>query len=458
MKYVFKKSKIVEYLIYLHILLISFQLAIRELLIDTTFIRDVILIIILLVWSFKKKEKSLEYQKKHGIVLWLKYIIVYGIAMSFIQIIYGISVLNVLLQFRNIFLPLFLFFVGKSIYSTEQKRISLINFIYFLFILILVDVWIEHLAFSVGFSKYSFPWYTYQFNHSYRYLTSPDAAHDAVNPEDSPIIGILGWPHATSATFFALFSFLITFFLNKNKSQINTINSPKPSLLVNWKIYGIFVLSIFVLIFLGVKMQLISFFPIILILFYINPNKKFSNFIGPFLFLCTILLFTKEFWMESVISKFEIAFAEKNESGSNIWLIFDFELLKNLLSYFSNISPVYIFWGGYDYSHLWFYQYLEIRLLNFSLQLGILWLFFFLGLILSSINYCLKLIRNNLLSYNDKQFALGTLLLIVAYSIDTLHYSRLMYWPNIDIFVVILGALSNIKIEKKNEYLKTKKI
>lgn len=447
-----KRSLLIEYLIYIHISLITIQLAIRELVIDTTFLRDIVLIVILLFWVFRKKEsRTRGYQKKSTIQFWMKYLFGYGILMSFIQIISGIAIFDVILQFRNLFFPLFLFFVGKSIFKTEQKRTRLTNFLYLLFILILVDVLIEYLAFSAGFSKYTFPWYSYQFEHSYRYLTSLDAAHDAVNPEDSPIIGILGWPHATSATFFSLFSFLLAFFFNtKNKTQINVFHSPKPSHLTNWKVYIIFVLSVFVLIILGVKMQMLSFFLIIIILFYISPNKKFSNFIAPLLVLLIILLFTKELWMDSVLFKFEMAFAEKDESVSNIWLIFDFELLKNLLAYFTNISPVYIFFGGYDYSDLLWYQFLELRLINFTLQLGIFWLFLFSGLIISSISYCTKLIKNKNLNNSDKLFALGSLLLIFAYTIDTLHYSRVMYWPNIDILALILGALSNIRNENND--------
>ena len=82
---IIKRSILIEYLIYFHIVLITIQLAIRDLIIDTTFLRDIVLIIILFFWFFSKKSnKNFANQKKNAFEYWIRSLIIYGIIVSFI--------------------------------------------------------------------------------------------------------------------------------------------------------------------------------------------------------------------------------------------------------------------------------------------------------------------------------------------------------------------------------------
>ena len=444
---IIKRSILIEYLIYFHIILITIQLAIRDLIIDTTFLRDIVLIVILVLWAFRKKKSTIfRNQKKMAFESWMKYLIVYGIVVSLIQIISGIAFLYVILQFRNYFLPLTFFFVSKSIFQTRKERTNLVNFLYFLFIVFLIDVLLESMAFTLGFSKYIFPWYSYQFVHSYRFITSPDAALGAIYPEDSPILGILGWTHATSATFFALFSFLIVFFLDsKNKAYASyNLNSSNLSI---WKVILIFILSLAVLIILGVKTQMVSLFILILVLFYLMPKKNILKIVPIFIFLGIILVMTQQFWLDKFVMKYYIGFVGIDGNSSTFSEIFNWNTLSSFFSSVLSLSPVFVFFGGFDFTKFWFLQTLEIRLIFFTLQFGLFWFILFIGLFSSTLHTCLKLVRLKELNNFDKLFAFGTLLLIISYFIDSLHYTRVMYWPNIDIFAIILGALSNIRID-----------
>jgi hypothetical protein len=107
-------------------------------------------------------------------------------------------------------------------------------------------------------------------------------------------------------------------------------------------------------------------------------------------------------------------------------------------------SPIKFLFGG-DISSLLENAFLELRLLLFTVNYGVIWLFLYLKL-----NYVfLKKAISNFYSTDfilqDRYFSLSIFLLIIAYLLDSLHYARIMYYPNIDIYFVLLGVFSNVK-------------
>jgi len=440
-----KRFWLIEILIYFHIFLITIQLVIREIIIDTTFIRDIFLFVILYLWVFKNKN-SFHHQKKSKIKTWFIIFLTYGILMVFFQLIMGIGVVESILSFRNYFLPLSLFFVAKSIFETKLQRMRLVKFFNAYFIFLIINVLTASFISYNGFSLDIFPWYRYQFTHSYRYSTSGLDVPGQISPDQSPIIGILGWDHASSATMFGLFSILLPFYvyqlINRKKNYFLLFKH-----FTNIKIYLIILSFITSLIIFGVKMQLLSLFLICFLLMFFIPVIIRIKFIAYLLFIAVILFLTQQFWLEQMIAKYETAFVDNGDGQSTFSYILDPNIILSIGIIFFTNSLSYLFFGGYDFSQFWFFEMLEIRIINFTLQLGLFWLLFFLCLFLSSFRYAVRLIKSLDVEYFDKIFALGTLLLMCAYFLDMFHYARLMYWPNIDIFAVIIGALSNINIK-----------
>lgn len=338
-----ERRKLIEFIIYSHIFLISVQLVFRELVFDTTFIRDIFLFLILLFWLFRKHSSNYSIlNHKIYFTFWVKYLFIYGIIMSIIQIVFGKLPTEVIVIFRNNYLPLSLFFVSKYVFETEESRYKFKKFIYFMLVLFTFDILMEFIAFYIGLPKTIFPWYRYQFLHSYRYTTSNLDVVGQVDPSESPIIGILGWSHATSATLFGLFSFIIPFLIAKLKShEINDI--PKYKRNHPLKIYLLILSFIISLIILGVKMQLVSFFILLILLILLLPRQNKIIIFRTIFVIIFILLVTQQLWFESILLKYETAFVGVNNNESTFNSIIDWDIIKIFLEYIFQIQ-LYFFY------------------------------------------------------------------------------------------------------------------
>jgi hypothetical protein len=359
-------------------------------------------------------------------------LLIFGVFITLFQIISGIDTIYCVVNYRNYFFPFLLFFISNKIFINNYNTKSFIKFLYYIFIFLLVDIWIEYLVFETKLPKTIFPWYTYQFQNSYRYNSSSNSTFDSIDPSQTPILGILGWSHATSATFLSLFLFFLPFIIDIHNINIFQLNRFKKIILS--------IFSIGAIIILGVKMQILVLLLFIPLIALFDSKVYLLKFIKYIPVSILLLLITKPFWYQSIINRYNIAFVGNEATDSTISFIFNFDIIKSVLeSVFSN-NIFKLFFGGYNTSDFWFYEFLEIRIINYTFEFGLLWLFIFSFIIIYSISYSYKKYKKKT-SIIDKYILLGFILFILSFVIDSLHYFRLMNWPNIDILAILLGVV-----------------
>ena len=423
-----KSSVKLIHILYAHILLLFLQLPFRQLILDTTYLRDVLIIFLFCYLLFTKN----NFNPRIRIHFLIAILLLFGIFITVFQIIIGIDVLYCIVNYRNYFFPFLLFFVSNKVFTNQFTSKSFIGFLFYLFIFLLFDIWAEYFVFETNLPKTIFPWYTYQFQNSYRYTTSSNSNIDSVDPSQTPILGILGWPHATSATFLSLFLFFLPFIIDFKNVNFFKLNRFKKT--------SILILSVGAIIILGVKMQilvLLFFFPFIVILDWKLYLGKFLKYIPVVIFL---LITSMPFWYNSIVNRYNIAFIGNEGAESTISVIFNFEIIKAVFQSLFSDNILNLFLGGYNTSDFWFYYFLEIRIINYTFEFGLIWLFIFAYIIIYSFSYAYRLYKKSTSDW-DKYILLGFILFIMSFAVDSLHYFRLMNWPNIDILAILLGLI-----------------
>ena len=94
--------------------------------------------------------------------------------MSIVHVLDGEDVLNVIVTYRNHFFPFILFFIALYLFQDFRYRKKWVDFLFVVFLILLVDVYVEKLMEITGISREILPWYRYQFAHYYRF-TEDDA-------------------------------------------------------------------------------------------------------------------------------------------------------------------------------------------------------------------------------------------------------------------------------------------
>jgi hypothetical protein len=422
------------HLLYIHILLLFLQLPIRQLIIDTTFLRDVV-IIFLFIYLLVTIKKVSGYSKFHVLI---SILLIFGIISSIYQLFIGFNVIDSIISYRNYFFPLILFFVSNKIFFLENNIKSFINFLYYIFLFLLVDIWIEYLLFEFNLPNTTLPWYSYQFQNSYRFTSSSNSNIESIDPSQTPVLGILGWPHATSATFLSLFLFFIPFIFDFKKINYLKLNFLKKALIL--------ILSTGAIIILGVKMQILIFLCILPIIVLLDRKVYLSMFIKYIPITLIVLFISMPFWYDPIVNRYNIAFSGDNARDSTLSLIFDLDIILGVLQAFFSNNPLNFFFGGYNLTEFWFFSLLEIRIINYTFEFGFIWLFLFMFILFYSILYSYRNYKEKI-NFFEKYIFFGFILFTISFVFDSLHYFRLMNWPNIDLFAILLGI-----INKKNKF------
>lgn len=431
-------KRLLQSLLFLQLTLVFFQLGIRHYL-DTTLIRDVCLLLAILVYAFSSR-KPVRRDPVSSIV-WL--MIGYGVILIFIHSLNGSSLLSAVTQFRNFFLPLAIVPIYRVVFLDEEFKSKIVNFVFILFVILLADVYLEFFFQLIGLSRDIFPWYPFQYTHLYRFSTAPDAIPGAVSPEQAPILGIQGWPLNTSATLLGLFAFVYPWLMNDN-SNLKVMKFQSGS---NMTKYLWLILCAGALIILQVKTTMIAFVVVILIDAFTRKGKAIKSFLTISLVFILVAALTKDFWA-GIFEVFSDEFAE-----GELDYILNPETMGYLFNAFFSGSPIDLMFGA-DFSHLPNFENLEIRLLVFTLELGVVWLILFCIVYIRALKLGKRFLKKNRgVCLIDPLFVKGILLTLIAYLIDMLHYANQMYLFNIFFFGVMLALMSSIIIQ--NRYAKS---
>ena len=353
----------------------------------------------------------------------------------------GISPIEAVREFRNHFFPVILFFIARKTLVSPKYRVKISNLFSLIFFVFLFVILIEFVLIKIfGYSPYIFPWYRYTFVFSDRYVDNIIGGPSFIMPEDTPILGPCGWPHATAATLMVLFAFSYPYLLKKSSQNDFNYNSLLIMRLPIWIRYSIVFLTATLIYFiLGVKMHMITFIFVVLFLPYFIINKELGRYTIIILVLFIIVL-SNNFIQETLLTAATHGFITtgwgRDASIASI-------LSVNPISAIFNMPIKSIFigdWSGHVGS--------ELRLLNYTLRYGLIWFCLFISMFIVGYFYVRKILSDRYVNSSDRLFAIGSIGLLAVCLLDMGHYARAMVWPIIDIFAVCLGCLTSIRAEQ----------
>lgn len=415
-----------------HILILLFQLAFRQLILDTTFVRDIGIFLMCFVYFVSGGKIS---SKNDSIGTMVKIYLWYGVIMTIIHIVDGVDALGAIVTYRNHFFPFILFFMTVYIMYDIKYRIKWVNVLFVVFLIILFGVYLEALMDIIGISRGTLPWYQYQFTHYYRFTEDATGERLITNPEQSPILGFLGWNNPTSCAIAALFSFFIPFLLQPSSHEQNI---PIVSRISNLKKIAMFVLTIGAMAILTIKTSF-ACLAVVFILYVLQNGRKGLKMIVPaVVFLIIVAVLTFPLWGESFT---ELVEETRGEYGFSY--IFNQNVVLTLLQAAYSDSPLALLFGV-DLSNNSMYELLEIRVIVHTIQFGLFWLIIY-GMIMLYVIRDYKYIRRKKLQPFDKTIAMGAFLMVVCYLVDFLHYAHAMFYFHFDIMVVSIAILVAVK-------------
>ena len=427
-------NKVIFNMLIIHLLLVFFMVPIRSIFFDTIFYRDIILLIMLVLFagiiSLNKRRRRINNIMDKIII----YYLCLGAVVILFFILYSrVNPLTAIIEYRNHFFPFFLFFISRAIITDFRLRIKISNLFFIMFLILSLSTLCEYLLINIiDFSPYNIPWYEYTFLNSDRYIgNNTNSAIGYINPSQTPILGILGWPHATAAVLMCLLGFNYPFMMSSkgHKTSKLLIVNRFPQLF-NYAL--IFITAFVIISVLKVKMHILTL-TFLLILFPTIISK--TNVMKSVLItsIITLLIYNidllKYIIIESVIS----GYIGSEIRVSTLSVIFNIDPLLIL----GNLTPVSIFFG--DYSAI---VTGEFRILNYTLRFGIFWLILYMSILLVVFKKMKSCIKDNKLFLSDKYFITGVIYLLLISYIDMAHYARAMTWPIIDLMAIILGCLS----------------
>lgn len=417
----------------IHVFILLFQLSFRQLFLDTTFIRDIGIFILCAIYITRDKKNTNIKDSLGGIVniyLW------YGVLMSIFHLLDGIPFLGVIADYRNHFFPFVLFFVSLYILQDIKYRKKWVDLLYWVFIIMLVDIYIEKAMDIAGISRVSLPWYQYQMAHYYRFTELETGSRMLANPETIPILGLLGWNNVTACGLTALFSFFVPFLLQKG---IHEKGMPRVARLSKIQKIVLLVATIAALIILEIKTPFAALVVVFFIYMLQTGKRDLIRTIVPIVIIgCLVAYFTFSLWQDIFQELFEETTGEYGFS-----YIFDQNVIGALLSAAFSDSPL-AFLFGTDITNNSMFDLLEVRLIVHTIQFGVLWLITYSLVYIFAFKAYNKTKKIRLQPF-DKLLAMGSMLLIVSYVVDFLHYAHVMFLFHIDIFVVTLAVLVSVR-------------
>ena len=441
--------RLMRILLFAHIIIVFFLIPFRAIVFDTTYIRDILPFILVFLYlcniaisgssSIKHNDSLLER-------LFIGYLLL-GIILVIFWLVSGIEPLVAFREFRNHFFPFILFFIAKRTLAPSHYRQTIANIFIFISFTLLLTILIEYILIKIiGYPPQIFPWYSYVFSISDRFIGNAVGGLGSIETLQTPILGLLGWPHNTAATFVALFAYSFPYFFKAKDARIIKPSVSQPMYFSKIISYSIILLSSLVIFFiLGVMTHMVSFLFILLIFPLFVKGISFSrNFLIVFCLSIFALIndYVRNTLTNAIISGFLYDDLHGKESSLSFIIgINPFVEIYNM-SFISKFFGTFYYTGGS-----------ELRLLNYSLHFGLIWLLIFISMFFAGFLYARKVIKSHFIKPSDRQFALGSIGLLSVYFIDMGHYAYTLFVPAIDIMSICLGALASIKIKNSTNSL-----
>jgi len=429
-------SKLIRNLLILHLLIVCFMIPIRSIFLDLALLRDIIpLILVFLLIGIYLLNRSIKQRTKTLIDRLIIYYLSLGIFITIILVLNsGLDILPALVEFRNHFFPFILFFVARKVITESHIRIKISNILFIIMLIFLISTFLEYIFIKViGISPFNIHWYNYTFINSDRYIGNVVGTIGYINPIQTPIIGFLGWPHATAAFLMCLTAFNYPFLINRKREYRRTkLIAYKFPLWLNYTILLLVAFVIFVVLY--VKMHMLTFIFLVLIFPYVINRKKILRSLI-LAVIIAVLIMNFETLKSSVIVSITEGYIGTGLKQSSLDNILDI----NVFPVLSNLSLIALLFGDY-YAQKNIGG--EFRLINYTLRFGLPWLIIFSSFTLAVFFKLKKCITDRNLFQSDQLFITGiTYFLLIAY-IDMGHYARAMTWPIIDLIAISLGSIA----------------
>ncbi|CAB1075332.1 hypothetical protein D1AOALGA4SA_3152 [Olavius algarvensis Delta 1 endosymbiont] len=432
--------RLVKQLLFTHLVVITIQIPLRAVLVDTTYWRDILLgVTVNLSILFVLAERGRIRGRQFSLLGSLSFCyVLYGVFLIPLTVYDGFTLVDSIREFRNYFFPMVLFFVSRRILGSTLLRAQLTNLIIVMGGILIAGVILEYLVFMLGLSKNSLPWYAYTFENSYRYIGNITGETGYILPQDSPILGFLGWPHATVAVIMTFFAFGYPFLFSSRRKISQVGAALWWTRIPNWIAAAALFAVITGVLIIKVKTHIVVLSFFILALPFIGTRSLSSRFWTVSCVLFLGFAFTLWFW-PTLSDAFRDTFIDRPNRRATLPVLFSSELPLFILD-----LPATSFFLGWRGDAGFIKDGTELRLLYYTLRFGTVWLILFLGLFLTGFWQSYRFMKSKNVHPFDRLYAMATSGLMLVCILDMGHYARVMTWPIIDYFAVCLGAMTAI--------------
>jgi hypothetical protein len=429
-------------LFYVHMLLLFFQVPIRDIFFDITVWRDFGVVLICLIW-FLYILIGGKVNKKFGkLEIGISLLLFYGLVNIVISISTGSTVIEAFTSFRNHFFPFLIYFPATYAFKNTRDQKKFIKFLLFIFTIYVSTPVFENVIKALGISLSILPWYHYAFTNSDRFEAS-DSGYIAT--DNSPILGLLGFPHYTVVPIIAIFALIYPFlfsFKSKNLSYTNSFILVKSPFL---KYFYIIMLLFSVLLF-QVRTHIITFF--IVLFSFAPPHFKKTKYmiLGGILLTLAFIFFSYLSGTANIFEQFFNGFVSKDEGIETS--------LSAILSlndiFFVVKSPLFNILFGHGYSVIAATDFdiianskgWEIRIIYYTAIYGIFWLLLYIGLCKISFSFSQKCVKFFPVNSFEHNLARGYKIMLLVLIIDACHYMRMVTWPTLDMWIICMSILA----------------
>jgi hypothetical protein len=428
-------------LFYIHMLLLFFQIPIRDLFLDITVWRDLVLILICIIWFIYVMAVRKFLMKPTGMDIAILLLVFYGVINFSINITRGSNVLEAVTYFRNHFSPFVLYFPAAYAFKNTEDQRKFIKFLSIIFIIYISTPIIESLIKLSGLSLSWIPWYHYAFSHGDRF----EQSGGYIKAEDSPIIGLLSFPHYTVVPIIAIFALIYPFMFTSGNKHLKIEGNNFTLINISFLKYFYIVLLIISMLLFQVRTHLISFFVALFI--FAPPQLKKSKYL-----ITAVIIFPLIFFLFSLLSgtsnifeQFINGFVSESGGDTSLSVLLSLNDVQFVVQ-----SKLFNLFFGHGYNEIsgttfdlianstgW-----EIKLVYYTAIYGLLWLILILTLCIFGFYYSKKnaiFFPVNSFEYN---FALGFKVMMIVLLIDACHYMRMMSWPTLDMWIICLSILA----------------